>query len=59
MTQLCEECGRWYDDEHQWTICPHNPLSAGPNPEDFCRRHDMYGPCPYCKKPEPQEESKG
>lgn len=23
-------CGRLYDDEYRWTICPHRPLSEAP-----------------------------
>ena len=52
MWQVCDECQRRYDDEYQWTICPHNPLEAGPKPEDYCKRHDFFGPCPICNRKE-------
>lgn len=26
-------CGRIYDDEHRWTICPHRRLDQPPDPE--------------------------
>lgn len=52
MIQICEMCGKRYDDEFQWTLCPHNPLEAGPKPEDYCKRHDFFGPCPVCRKNE-------
>lgn len=51
MLIKCETCGAWYDDVNRWTICPHNPLEAGANREDFCFRHDMFGPCPICAMP--------
>lgn len=49
MMVSCLVCGKTYDDAERWTICPHNPLSAGHRPEDFCFRHDMFGPCPFCR----------
>lgn len=39
MTQLCEKCGHYYDDEHCWTICPHGPIWAPLNA--YCREHDL------------------
>ena len=47
MYVRCERCGRGYNDEHQWTICPHSPLGFGVN--DYCPRCDtlktVHGPC--------------
>lgn len=54
MRQTCDHCGRRYDDEYHWTLCPHNPLEAGPEPGDYCRRHDLFGPCPLCAKQQPE-----
>ena len=59
MSAHCEKCGRWYDDEFQWTICPHNPIEAGPRPEDYCWRHDFFGPCPICNRKEEKEDARG
>ena len=39
MTQLCEICGHYYDDEQSWTICPHGPIWAPLNA--YCREHDL------------------
>ena len=39
MTQLCETCGHYYNDEQSWTICPHGPLWAPV--EAYCREHDL------------------
>lgn len=46
MRQICDTCGRRYDDERQWTICPHNPIEAGVN-SGYCRRHDILGSTCY------------
>ena len=35
----CPGCGRAYNDERQWTICPHAPIGAGLN--DYCLKHDL------------------
>ena len=48
MLVKCEKCHKAYDDARNWTICPHNPLESGPRQADFCRRHDLFGPCPIC-----------
>jgi hypothetical protein len=48
MYVTCDKCGLWYNDATRWTICPHNPLEAGPDSKDFCFKHDFYGPCPVC-----------
>lgn len=43
----CPNCGRNYDDEHCWTICPHGPLWA---PLDsYCLKHDLVN-CFICKE---------
>jgi hypothetical protein len=52
----CEKCGKPYDDEFYWTICPHNPITMGHRPEDYCRRHDLAGPCPVCDPSVPKSE---
>jgi hypothetical protein len=39
VTQLCETCGHYYDDEFTWTLCPHGPLWAPLNA--YCREHDL------------------
>lgn len=39
MTRLCETCGRYFDDEQSWTLCPHGPLWAPLNA--YCREHDL------------------
>lgn len=56
MMRICDNCQLNYDDAARWTICPHNPLEAGPRPGDFCRRHDMFGPCPCCAAVKESEE---
>lgn len=28
MIVTCERCGRGYDDEHRWTICPHRHIGG-------------------------------
>lgn len=56
MNMLCDKCGTAYNDAGRWTICPHNPLDAGPRPEDFCIDHDMFGPCPICNPNTPREK---
>jgi hypothetical protein len=43
VTQLCERCGHYYDDEQSWTICPHGPLWAPA--WAYCREHDLV----HCK----------
>lgn len=48
MIVTCEQCGRRFDDEHRWTICPHNPLEAG-HDSGYCRRHDLFTPCACCE----------
>lgn len=55
MRVHCEKCHVMYDDEFSWTICPHNPLTTGPRPEDFCKTHDLIGPCPLCLYVPPEE----
>lgn len=49
MTQVCTACGRVYDDERQWTICPHGPL--GFPLADYCPICDTlksrHGPCQH------------
>jgi hypothetical protein len=37
MLVRCEECGRRFDDEYRWTMCPHDPLDAG-----YCKEHDLF-----------------
>jgi hypothetical protein len=32
MVVMCNECGRGYDDEFRWTICPHRHLDENPRP---------------------------
>jgi hypothetical protein len=46
MTVQCPDCKSVYDDEHQWTICPHGPLWAGV--DAYCKRHDLVN-CPLCR----------
>jgi hypothetical protein len=46
MTVFCEACGKRYDDESRWTICPHNSLNVANN-TPYCRRHDLYD-CDIC-----------
>ena len=48
MNRICTSCLRFYNDEYSWTLCPHNPLEAGPNVGDYCARHDIIGPCHLC-----------
>jgi len=50
VIRVCADCGRRYDDEYRWTICPHLPLEAGPkpfhpetNPHGYCQEHDLFG----------------
>jgi len=47
MIVTCPDCWNRYDDEYRWTICPHNPLEAGPD-RGYCRRHDLFEPCACC-----------
>jgi len=48
MYVQCDQCGKQYDDEHQWTLCPHAPLDLPPFgyycPKCDIRR-DVHGPC--------------
>lgn len=46
MIVTCEECGKRYDDESRWTICPHNSLNVA-HDTPYCRRHDLYN-CHVC-----------
>jgi len=40
MMVLCSSgCRRYYDDEQQWTICPHGPLWG--SPDAYCAQHDL------------------
>lgn len=48
MIVTCVICDLTYDDAGQWTLCPHNPLSAAPEAGGYCRRHDLFGPCHLC-----------
>lgn len=48
MVVTCEQCLYRYDDEFQWTICPHNPLECGPEAGAYCKRHDFFAPCRIC-----------
>ncbi len=50
MFVTCGKCKCSYDDEHRWTICPHNLLEAGPKTPyyncgngGYCAGHDLYG----------------
>jgi DnaJ-class molecular chaperone len=47
MYVRCETCYREYDDEEQWTTCPHGPLGFGVS--DYCLKCDtlktVHGPC--------------
>lgn len=47
MVNTCTVCKRNYDDEKQWTICPHGPLDRPLR--DYCPRCDtlasVHGPC--------------
>ena len=46
MLRVCDDCKRRYDDEHRWTICPHNPLWVK-HDAPYCRRHDFFN-CHLC-----------
>lgn len=46
MFVLCDKCGKRYDDEYRWTICPHNSLNVA-HDTPYCRRHDLYN-CTLC-----------
>lgn len=47
MYTRCEKCERLYDDEGQWTICPHGPIEFPV--DDYCPRCDtlksVHGSC--------------
>jgi hypothetical protein len=47
MIVCCIKCGRCYDIEDRWTICPHAPLWTSPH--DYCPKHDLVN-CPICKE---------
>jgi hypothetical protein len=49
MLIRCNDCGRFYDDEDHWTICPHNRLEAGYDTPryncgkpGYCAGHDLF-----------------
>jgi hypothetical protein len=50
MLLQCEKCLKRYDDEHCWTICPHNPIYR-PHDAVLCRQHDFFRPCQICLDP--------
>ena len=54
MITKCGTCGVVYNDARSWTICPHNPLGTKPDAGGFCRRHDLFGPCPICEPNTPR-----
>ena len=41
----CQKCGAILDDEHQTTVCPHQPL--GHLGQTLCRKHDLFD-CAIC-----------
>lgn len=41
MTVTCALCGRLYNDEHRWTICPHNSLDVMADTM-LCHHCDVY-----------------
>jgi hypothetical protein len=45
MMVNCKKCNRRYNDEHRWTICPHDPLESGPGFK-YCAEHDLFN-CPF------------
>lgn len=45
MYVACGKCDLVFDDASCWTICPHHPLGASPEPQGFCRRCDLFPPC--------------
>ena len=47
MVIRCEKCYSFYNDENQWTICPHGPLWAPLNA--YCKKHDLVD-CVICKE---------
>ena len=47
MIVTCPDCGKRYDDESRWTICPHNSLNVAYD-TPYCRLHDLYN-CGLCK----------
>jgi len=50
MWLKCEKCGRLYDDAEKWTICPHHLLGTNLRTgAGYCKRHDLYEPCPVCE----------
>jgi len=50
MLVMCPTCGKRYDDEHRWTICPHAPSEASaPDGGNYCMEHDLFY-CPLHEK---------
>ena len=47
MTVKCPGCGKKFNDETSWVLCPHNPLDVEPDAK-YCRQHDMFD-CQFCK----------
>jgi len=49
MIVQCIRCGRNYDDENCWTLCPHGPLEY--HLDDYCYKCDtlksIHGPCKH------------
>lgn len=58
MRTLCPRCDHIYDDEYQWTICPHNPLVTSHEEGAYCRQHDYFHPCKVCKILEEMKKEK-
>jgi len=55
MIVACDKCGKVYDDEPNWTICPHGPHAF---PLDaYCPKCDtvipLHGKCPHQQTPCP------
>ena len=37
MIRVCADCGRRYDDEYRWTVCPHLSKAAAPTLDSVSR----------------------
>lgn len=53
MLVHCPKCHMMYDDTTNTTICPHAPLGGGSG--GYCKRHDLFGPCPLCRPVPPED----
>lgn len=47
MYVRCEQCGRMFDDEFKWTICPHRHLWFSPTENEMDETNQKSVPQPH------------